>query len=81
VIDVVVEVVTGLAVELHGRELHQLRQSEAGDSPTVVREDGATCWRAAIQSKSPAARRLHYWQLRDGGTELSRVVVHDDMEP
>jgi hypothetical protein len=81
VIDVVVEVVTGLAVELHGRELHQLRQSEAGDSPTVVREDGATCWRAAIQSKSPAARRLHYWQLRDGETELSRVVVHDDMEP
>ena len=81
VVAVTVEVLTGLASELNGRELHQLRTSAAGGSPTVVRADGAICWRVSLQVKTPSARRLHYWQLKDGSIELSRVVTHDDMTP
>jgi hypothetical protein len=43
--------------------------------------DGARCQRAYIEQKTPQARRLHYWALRGGGIELSRVVTHDDVEP
>jgi len=80
VIDVVVEVVTGLAEQLDGRDLHQLRESAVGGSRPVVRGDGATCWRVALQRETASARRLHFW--RNGQTiELSRVVVHDDDTP
>ncbi|MFW6090783.1 MAG: hypothetical protein ACODAF_02845 [Actinomycetota bacterium] len=81
VVDVVVEVLTGLAEQLSGRELHQLRQGSGGDDPPVTREDGATCWRVALQRNTPAARRLHYWRRAGGDVELSRVVTHDDTEP
>lgn len=81
VVDVAVEILTGLHVGLDGRDLHQLRTSEAGNAPAVVRGDGATCWRVAVQRSSPSARRLHYWQCPDGAIELSSVRVHDDMRP
>jgi len=80
VIDVVVEVLTGLAAELDSRELHRLRTDGGGDSPPVVRPDGATCWRVSLQRSTPSARRLHYWRT-NRGFELSRVVLHDDFEP
>lgn len=80
VVAVVVEVLTGLAESLTGRDLHKLRDSVGGSTAPVVRSDGAVCWRAALQQGTPSARRLHYWR-RDGGYELSRVVVHDDMTP
>ncbi len=80
VVDVVVEVLTGDAEHIAGRELHPLRVNEGGSSPAVVREDGATCWRASLQSKRASARRLHYWKRGDR-IELSRVVLHDDVEP
>jgi hypothetical protein len=80
VIDVVVEVFTGLAAELDSRELHRLRTAGGGDSPPVVRPDGATCWRVSLQRSTPSARRLHYWRT-NSGFELSRVVLHDDFEP
>lgn len=78
---VVVEVLTGLAKELPGRDLHRLRVAESGSAPYVVREDGAACWRAALQRETPSARRLHYWELPGGAIELSRVVAHDDTTP
>lgn len=81
IVDVVVEVVTGLAEHLQGREMHPLREHENGDAPAVVREDGATCWRVALQVNSPQARRLHFWRMRDGEVELSRVTLHDDFTP
>lgn len=81
VADVVVEVLTGLAETSAGRELHRLRTGRGGDDPPVVRDDGATCWRVALQLHTPSARRLHYWRRRDGVVELSRVVLHDDMDP
>ena len=81
IVDVIVEVVTGLAHEVSGRELHPLRTSRNGDAPAVRREDGATCWRAALQVNTPQARRIHYWKLPNGGVELSRVVPHDNFTP
>jgi hypothetical protein len=63
------------------REVHQLRSGLGGDDPPRTREDGATCWRANLQTNTPAARRIHYWTLATGRVELSRVVTHDDFEP
>ncbi|WP_444663601.1 hypothetical protein ACT17Q_15675 [Cellulomonas sp. CW35] len=80
VVSVVVEVVTGLAAGLDSRELHPLRTDRSGGSPTVRRPGGATCMRVALQRNSPAARRMHFWQLGDH-VELSRVTQHDDMTP
>ncbi len=81
VLDVVVEVLTGLAKDLPGRDLHRLRTGEGGNVPFRTREDGAVCWRAALQRETASARRLHYWELPGGTIELSRVVAHDDTEP
>ena len=79
---VVVEVLTDLAREQPGRELHQLREDGSGGSPTRVRaSDRAECWRVSLQVHSPSARRLHFWRLPDGSVELSRVAVHDDFRP
>ncbi len=72
IVAVVVEVLTGQAQHLNGRRAHQLR--------TPPRDDGATCWRVALQQETPGARRLHYWRVRDR-YELSRVVIHDDFRP
>lgn len=74
----VVSVLTGLAIEK--RQVHYLRENAA--APKLVRdEDNAVCYRAYVEEKVSAARRLHYWKLPDGTIELSRVVVHDDYEP
>lgn len=81
VVDVIVDIVTGRVHDFAGRETHQLRESEAGNSPFVRRDDGANCWRVALQTKTPQARRLHYWQLNDGSVELSSVRLHDDFRP
>lgn len=81
VLRAVVDVVTGRAGDLDGRELHQLRQGLGGDDPLVVRpRDGAVCWRVAIERNTPSARRLHFWRTPTG-VELSRVVLHDDYQP
>ncbi|HEX2705872.1 MAG TPA: hypothetical protein VHM65_08940, partial [Candidatus Lustribacter sp.] len=80
VVQVVVEVLTGLAEQLDSRELHLLRTGPGGDDPPVVRGDGARCWRVAVQRGTPAAARLHFWRTASG-VELSRVVVHDDLRP
>ncbi len=54
--------------------------SEAGGTEQRVRaDDGAKAWRVSLQINTPSARRLHFWRLPDGGVELSRVGVHDDL--
>lgn len=76
----IVDVLLDRAKDIPGRDLHRLRTGGGGDDAYRVRlEDGAQAWRAAIEIKSASARRLHYWVL-DGRIELSRVVLHDDME-
>ena len=49
-------------------------------APTT-RADGAVCMRAYVEEGVPQSRRLHYWKVKDGLVELSRVVLHDDMAP
>jgi hypothetical protein len=80
VVEVIVEVLTGIADASQGRQVHQLRTGSGPSDPLVVRSDGATCWRAYVQQKSPQARRLHYWRTVKG-IELSRVVPHDVNTP
>ena len=78
VADVVVEIATGLAPQLPGREVHRLRTGLGGDDPVRIREDGAVAWRASLQVRTPSARRIHYWILPGGRIELARVANHDD---
>lgn len=80
VVDVVVEVLTGLAGTSAGRQMHALRTGLGGNDQPVRRDDGATCYRVALQRNAPQARRLHFWKVPDG-IEFSRVVLHDDYEP
>jgi hypothetical protein len=76
-----VMVLTGLAPEMNGLQVHRLRTGAGGDDPARHRDDGAVCWRVSLQVNTPSARRLHYWKLPGGTYELSRVVLHDDVEP
>jgi hypothetical protein len=76
-----VMVLTGLAPEMNGLQVHRLRMGAGGDDPFRQRDDGAVCWRVSLQVNTPSARRLHYWKLPGGAYELSRVVLHDDVEP
>jgi hypothetical protein len=79
VVDVIVEVVTGLVDELPGRDVHQLRSGSGGsDAPVVI--DGLAYWRAAIQQNTASARRLHFGRSA-GRLVFSRVCLHDDMQP
>ena len=78
IVDACAHVASGRAAEIPGLELHPLRESEAGGAPQRTRDDGAKAWRCSLQAGSPAARRLHYWQLPDGRVELANVVYHED---
>ncbi|MBD8079944.1 hypothetical protein [Cellulosimicrobium arenosum] len=81
VVEALVHVLTGRASEINGYQLHRLRTSTSGAAPAATRDDGAVCWRLSVQVNTASARRLHFWRLADGSVELSRVVLHDDMEP
>jgi hypothetical protein len=78
VVQVVVEILTGLAEKLAGRDLHPLRTTAGGGSAPLTRDGGWSAWRVALQRESPAARRLHFWR-RGIEVELARVVLHDDL--
>ncbi len=79
VVQVACEVACGLSRDLAGREDHSLRTSRSGGTGRRTRVDGAVGRRVALQQGAPSARRLHYWVLPDGGIELTRVGVHDDL--
>jgi len=78
--EVVADVRVGDPARLAALDQHELRVNEGGGSPAVARADGAVCYRVALQVNSPSARRLHYWRKGEH-VELSRVVLHDDVEP
>ncbi|GLY28261.1 hypothetical protein [Kineosporia sp. NBRC 101731] len=80
VVDVTVEVLTGLAGTSAGRQMHALRTGLGGNDQPVRRDDGATCFRVSLQRNTPQARRLHFWKWAEE-IEFSRVVLHDDYEP
>ena len=74
-------IVTGRNAIEHITEDHPLREGDENSKPEVVREDGAASRRAYIESHTAQSRRLHYWKLKDGSIELSRVGLHDDFTP
>ncbi|MCS5495714.1 cell division protein ZapB [Cnuibacter physcomitrellae] len=77
-----VDVAAGRWREVQARSAHPLRVGPTAQATEVVRpSDGARCIRLNVESQTPAARRMHFWLLADGGVELSRVVAHDDMRP
>lgn len=79
IVDVIVEVLTGLDAELRGRDLHQLRSGQGGDDPVRLGPNGETYWRVALQVGTASARRLHYMRRHDKGVELASVRLHDDL--
>jgi hypothetical protein len=72
-IKTIVDVVSGREAQEHINENHALLQ---GGRPLT---NGSTrALRAYVEEVAASARRLHYWQFKDGSTELSQVAVHDD---
>lgn len=74
-------IVTGRRSADNMFESHPLREGDESSKPAVVRDDGAVANRAYIESHTSQARRLHFWKLKDGSIELSRVGLHDDFTP
>lgn len=79
IVDVIVEILTGLVERIDGRDLHPLRVGSGGDDPVRRAEHGETYWRAALQIGTPGARRIHFYTRRDGVVILSSVRTHDDL--
>ncbi len=79
VLDVAVHVLLNRAHTVPGLDVHQVRESAAGGVPFMRRADGSVGWRASLQSRAPAARRLMWWSRPDGSVELARVARHDDL--
>jgi hypothetical protein len=74
-----VEVLTGLAETMPGRDMHRLRGSAKGDFGYVEHAEYGTVWRVALQIGTASARRLHFWRGTDGKVMFAAVGVHDDM--
>lgn len=80
IVAVVVEVLTGIAESMPGRDMHRLRNGSGGDSGIVEHPDFGTAWRVALQINTACARRLHFWRATDGKITFATVGVHDDMD-
>lgn len=79
IVDVIVEILTGLVKRIDGRDLHELRTGTGGETPVRRTADGDAYWRAALQLNSPGGRRIHFYTRRsDGVVVLSSVRTHDD---
>lgn len=78
--EVCAEVACGRAPDRPGLGVHPLRATDGTGtgSRQRVRDDGALAFRASLQVRTAAARRLHYWVLPDGRVELARIGYHDD---
>ncbi|QOD05969.1 hypothetical protein IDT60_20585 (plasmid) [Pseudarthrobacter sp. BIM B-2242] len=79
IIAVAVEVLTGLADSMPGRDMHRLRGGVAGTSTYVEDPQLGTAWRVALQVKTASARRMHFWRGTDGRIVFATVGLHDDM--
>lgn len=79
IIAVAVEVLTGLADEMPGRDMHRLRGGLPG-APYIDDAQLGSAWRVALQINTASARRMHFWRGADGKIALATVGVHDDMD-
>lgn len=80
IVAVAVEVLTGLADSLPGRDMHRLRGGVSGTSSFVEDPELGTAWRVAMQVKTASARRMHFWRGTDGRMVFATVGLHDDMD-
>lgn len=79
IVDVVVDVLTRRAYTRASRAVHPQLDGRAGTP--IVRDDGATAYRAAVKKNSPGGARLLWWERVDGTVELAWVGHHDDPMP
>lgn len=79
IVAVAVEVLTGLADEMPGRDMHRLRGGLPGASYIDDAQLGSA-WRVALQINTASARRMHFWRGADGRIVLATVGIHDDMD-
>ncbi|MFB9714050.1 hypothetical protein [Arthrobacter methylotrophus] len=79
IVAVAMEVLTGLADSLPGRDMHRLRGGLPGTSSCVEDPELGTAWRVALQVKTASARRMHFWRGTDGKIVFATVGLHDDM--
>jgi hypothetical protein len=79
IVAVAVEVLTGLADSMPGRDMHRLRGGLPGTSTWVEDPILGTAWRVALQVKTASARRMHFWRGTDGRIVFATVGLHDDM--
>lgn len=76
-----VDVLTRRAWEINGRKARQMRTHSTGGASVRVRvHDQATAWRCNLQTNTPSARRLMWWEIPDGSIELAVVALHDDVD-
>lgn len=78
VVAVAVEVLTGLAESIPGREMHRLRNGYAGTGNYVEDRALGSVWRVSLQIKTASARRMHFWRGDGGYITFSDIGVHDD---
>jgi len=76
VVRLMVDLVTGRNAAERKHTVHELFEGLGGAQRS--RTDGALCWRVHIENGSPQAKRLHYWEKRDGVIEFGWVANHDD---
>jgi len=76
VVRLMVDLVTGRNAAERKHTVHELFDGLGGAQRS--REDGALCWRVHIENGSPQAKRLHYWEKRDGFIEFGWVANHDN---
>lgn len=78
IIAVAVEVLTGLAETMAGRDMHRLRDGVPGNAPVLTHPEYGTGWRVNLQTGTASARRMHFWRGADGKIVFLSVGVHDD---
>ncbi|MHA7191089.1 hypothetical protein ACX80N_12445 [Arthrobacter sp. MDT2-16] len=79
IVAVAVEVLTGIAESMPGREMHRLRDGAKGGAPVWESSEFGTAWRVSLQVNAASARRLHFWRGNGGKVTFATVGVHDDM--
>lgn len=73
---VLLDIASGRNATEHKHTVHEKFTHLGG--PQESRSDGSLLWRVHLESGVPAAKRLHYWQRKDGVTEFGWVANHDD---
>ncbi|MEV8334286.1 hypothetical protein [Streptomyces niveus] len=77
IVEVTVEILTGIAATNPARQVHRMRAREEGPKPRI-RSDQAIAMRCHLKNDTAGAPRLMWWKLPDQSIELGRIAHHDD---